>query len=180
MAFEEPVREQAKRRGNYRCSTCQRHHVHVQYLAPPSAGGTEEIENAIPLCAFCHHRHGDDPGLRERLREMRDAWWVRCERIREESGLIELNQALDRLRADYFSEATPGADRVGELRDLLRHTLEYIEAELTRAATLSELVAAAAAVSGSLDFFPCQACGYSVPSGTQTCSNCHSHVRVMI
>ncbi len=175
MGFEESIQEEAKRCGNYRCSACQRHFVHVHYIVPPSEDGSEDLENAIPLCAFCHHRHSDDPGLRDKLREMRDAWWARCQRVREGSGLIELNKKLDRLRADYFTEAAPGSERAVELRDLARHTLGYIEAELSAAATVPEIVAASAAVSGSLDFFPCQACGYSVPIGADRCSNCGSH-----
>ena len=172
MGFEESIKKEAKRRGNFRCAGCQKQFVEVQHIVPATEGGSDEIDNAIPLCAFCHHRHGDNPGLRDRLREMRDAWWARCEKSREGSGVIALNRKLDRLRADYLTDAAPEPERLMEIRDLLLDIIGDIESDVSSAGTVPEILAASTAVSGSMNFFPCPACGYSVPFGAEACANC--------
>ena len=170
--FEESIKKEAKQRGNSRCAVCQKQFVEVQHIVPPAEDGSDEIDNAIPLCAFCHHRHGDDPGLRDKLREMRNAWWARCADSREGSGVIELNQNLDQLRSDYLTDATVETERLAEIRDLLLDTIGAIESDVSSAGTVPEILAASTAVSGSMNFFPCPACGYSVPFGAVSCANC--------
>ena len=172
MGFEESLKKEAKRRGNFRCAVCQKQFVEVQHVVPPHEGGSDEIDNAIPLCAFCHHRHGDDPGLRDSLREMRDAWWARCQRSREGSGVIELNQKLDQLRADYLTEGGPEPERLVEVRNFLGDIIRDFESDLSSAGTVPEVLAVSTAVSGSMNFYPCPACGYSVPFGVEACANC--------
>ena len=170
--FEDSIKTEAKRRGNFRCAACQKQFVEVQHIVPPAEDGSDEIDNAIPLCAFCHHRHGDNPGLRDKLRGLRDAWWARCEQGREGSGVIELNQELDQLRADYMSDTALAPERVAEVKDLLLETIEGIRADVSSVDTVPEILAASTAVSGSMNFFPCPACGYSVPYGAEACANC--------
>ena len=175
MVFEEPIKKEAKRRGIFRCAACQKQFVEVQHIVPPAEGGSNEIDNAIPLCAFCHHRHGDDPTLRDQLRDLRNAWWARCRKSQEESGVIELNQRLDQLRADFLSDVALESERLAEIRDLLLETIKDIESDVSGAGTVPEILAVSTTVSGSINFFPCPACGYSVPFGAEACANCGGH-----
>lgn len=170
--FEESIKNEAKRRGNFRCAVCQKQYVEVQHIVPPAEDGSDEIDNAIPLCAFCHHRHGDDSGLRDKLRELRDAWWARCEEGREGSGFVELSQLLDQLRADYLTDTTLEPERLVQIRDLLLQTIGDIESDVSAADAVPDILAASTAISGSMNFFPCPACGYSVPYGAEACANC--------
>jgi len=83
------------------------------------------------------------------------------------SGVIELNRKLDRLRADYLTDAAPEPERLMEIRDLLLDIIGDIESDVSSAGTVPEILAASTAVSGSMNFFPCPACGYSVPFGAE-------------
>jgi uncharacterized protein (DUF3084 family) len=41
---------------------------------PQAQGGTDDIDNAAPLCQNCHDRFGANPEKRKEIRQMRD-WW---------------------------------------------------------------------------------------------------------
>lgn len=74
LAFPEPVKREVKRRAAFRCCRCQKIGVEIHHIVPESEGGSDDIDNAAPLCAKCHADYGDNPRKRTEIREMRD-WW---------------------------------------------------------------------------------------------------------
>ncbi len=75
MAFPERVKNEAKRKASFRCVICQKSFVEVHHIIPESEGGSNDLENAAPLCASCHDLYGGNPEKRKQIREMRDHWF---------------------------------------------------------------------------------------------------------
>ncbi len=80
VPFSEQVKSEAKRRANYTCVWCQssRDFVEVHHMTPQNAGGSDDLDNAAPLCPNCHTLIGSNPDMRRQLNERRDWWWARC------------------------------------------------------------------------------------------------------
>ena len=78
MPFSESVKQEAKKRSNFKCCVCQRTFVEIHHILPQAEGGSDELNNAAPLCGGCHQVYGGNPDLRKQLREMRDHWWQTC------------------------------------------------------------------------------------------------------
>ena len=74
MAFSEKIKNEVKKKAAFRCCRCQAIGIDVHHIIPVSKGGSDEIENAAPLCQNCHDQFGDNPKKRKEIREMRD-WW---------------------------------------------------------------------------------------------------------
>src|ERR1043166_8851083 len=87
MPFSEQTKQEAKRRAHYKCVICQESFLEVHHIVPQSEGGSDEIENAAPLCAGCHDRYGGNPEKRKQLREMRNNWWEFCQKKDTSVGL---------------------------------------------------------------------------------------------
>lgn len=79
MPFPHSVILEARKRARFRCVACQDLFVEVHHIQPESEGGSQQLDNAAPLCGSCHNKFGKNPTLRRQLREMRDAWWQECE-----------------------------------------------------------------------------------------------------
>jgi hypothetical protein len=75
MPFSERTKHIAKSRAAFRCCVCNKPFVEVHHLIPQSEGGSDELENAAPLCASCHDLYGGNPEKRKILTQMRDHWW---------------------------------------------------------------------------------------------------------
>lgn len=75
MAFSERTKLEAKKRSAFRCCICQKMFVEVHHIVPQAQGGSDDIENAAPLCSSCHDLFGGNPEKRKQIREMRDYWW---------------------------------------------------------------------------------------------------------
>jgi hypothetical protein len=55
MAFKETeVRDLLVETGRYCCICRKRHFVQIHHIIPSEQGGTDDIDNAIPLCPDCH------------------------------------------------------------------------------------------------------------------------------
>jgi len=78
MPFPEAVKREARRRARFRCVVCHDLFVEVHHMQSQSEGGSDDLDNAAPLCGSCHNKFGGNPTLRKQLREMRDAWWESC------------------------------------------------------------------------------------------------------
>ena len=75
MAFSEKTKLEARRRSAFRCVICQKPFVHIHHIIPQEFGGSDELDNAAPLCAGCHDTYGDSPSKRKQIRQMRDYWY---------------------------------------------------------------------------------------------------------
>jgi hypothetical protein len=52
--------------------------VEVHHIAPQEDEGSDEEDNAAPLCASCHEIYGANPTKRKFIREARDWWYETC------------------------------------------------------------------------------------------------------
>ena len=113
MGFSEKVKEEAKRKSDFRCVICQEPFVEVHHIIPQNEGDEDTIENAAPLCSRCHDLYGDNPAKRKQIPQMRDYWFEVMEK-RNKEGL----DALVPIASD--------PDRVNALRDkgiAIQHTV---------------------------------------------------------
>jgi hypothetical protein len=52
--------------------------VEIHHILPQAEGGSDEEDNAAPLCASCHETYGANPTKRKFIREARDWWYETC------------------------------------------------------------------------------------------------------
>jgi HNH endonuclease len=99
MPFPEHIKLEAKRKSDFQCCICKEPFVEVHHITPQAAGGSDDIDNAAPLCASCHDRYGGNPDKRKQVREMRDLWWEVCAERKKAPELIAFNQRLDQIQS---------------------------------------------------------------------------------
>ena len=61
MPFSEKVKLEVKRKAAFRCCRCQAIGIDVHHIIPESEGGSDDIDNATPLCQNQHDQFGDNP-----------------------------------------------------------------------------------------------------------------------
>jgi hypothetical protein len=63
-------------------------------------GGSDDIDNAAPLCQNCHARYGANPEKRTEIRQMRDWWYdvVKEKYHGDQSQFKKLDDALLQIR----------------------------------------------------------------------------------
>lgn len=81
MGFSEKVRKEVKEKAAFRCCRCQTIGVQVHHIIPTKDGGSDDIENAAPLCPNCHDYYGDNPSKRKKIKEMRNWWYKTAEKM---------------------------------------------------------------------------------------------------
>lgn len=74
MGFSEKVKLEVKKKAAFKCCWCQKVSVEVHHILPQKHGGSDDIENAAPLCSYCHTLLGDNPAKKKEITQMRD-WW---------------------------------------------------------------------------------------------------------
>jgi len=81
MAFSEKIKEEVLKKSAFQCCVCQATmlEVEVHHITPQKNGGSDNIDNAAPLCPNCHSIYGNDPNKRKRIRQKRDWWYGRIE-----------------------------------------------------------------------------------------------------
>lgn len=52
--FPEAVKKLVKEKAHFRCCRCQNIGVEVHHIIPEKDGGTDDVDNAAPLCQKCH------------------------------------------------------------------------------------------------------------------------------
>jgi len=78
--FPESVKELVRRKAHFKCCRCHEIGVEVHHIIPQKNGGSNDFDNAAPLCAKCHDDFGDNPTKRKTIKEMRDWWYEECEK----------------------------------------------------------------------------------------------------
>jgi len=74
--FSEKIKNDISKKAYYRCSICHRlETLDIHHIIPRSEGGSNEINNAAPLCKSCHIIYGSNPNKRNFIREKRDDWY---------------------------------------------------------------------------------------------------------
>jgi hypothetical protein len=94
--FSEATKLAVKRRAHFACCLCHDIGVEVHHIVPQGEGGTDEPDNAAPLCPSCHERYGANSTKRRFIREAREFWYEICSKrfASDVDRLSELEQAL--------------------------------------------------------------------------------------
>jgi 5-methylcytosine-specific restriction endonuclease McrA len=74
MPFPDQIRIEVRKKSAFRCCRCHEIGIDVHHIIPQCEGGSDDIENAAPLCQNCHDRFGDSAQKRKEIAQMRD-WW---------------------------------------------------------------------------------------------------------
>ena len=78
MPFSESLKEKIRKQSRGRCCICEDFPVEIHHIIPQAKGGSDNEDNAAPLCPTCHTIHGDNPKMRKQIRERRDSWFEQC------------------------------------------------------------------------------------------------------
>jgi len=86
-------------------------------------GGSDDIDNAAPLCQNCHARFGANPEKRTEIRQMREFWYdvVKEKYYGDQSSFEKLNEALLKVQANI--QASNQAD----MEKLRREVIEAVK-----------------------------------------------------
>ncbi len=118
MPFSEAVKLEAKRRSAFLCAACRRPFVEVHHIIPQAEGGPDDLDNACPLCAYCHDQVGGNPEKRKQLREMRDLQWELNAKQAQHPATVEFNQKLDNIQLHLSDSAKGQAEQQQALIDI--------------------------------------------------------------
>jgi len=123
MPFTEAVKLQVKKLADFRCCRCREIGIDIHHIIPQAEGGSDDIDNAAPLCQNCHDRYGANPEKRKEIRQMRDVWY---ELLKEKypGGQVtfeKLNEALLKVQANI--QASNQAD----MEKLRREVIEAVK-----------------------------------------------------
>ena len=75
--FPEATKEAVKKKAGFQCCRCRNVGIQVHHILPQGEGGSNDIDNAAPLCPNCHDYYGANPVKRKEITQMRD-WWYEC------------------------------------------------------------------------------------------------------
>jgi hypothetical protein len=117
MPFSQALKDQVKKLAAFRCCRCQEIGIDVHHIVPQAEGGSDDIDNAAPLCQNCHARFGANAEKRNEIRQMREFWYdvVKEKYHGDQSAIAKLNDTLvqlqtssqaemEKLRADVIEE----------------------------------------------------------------------------
>jgi hypothetical protein len=106
LAFSESLKRGVRRKAHFRCCLCQAVLVEVHHIVPEAEGGSDDQDNAAPLCASCHEMYGANPTKRKFIREARDWWYETCAK-RYAPGSDALADVVEAVLRDALMKALP-------------------------------------------------------------------------
>ncbi len=103
MPFTDKTRWEVKRRAHFKCCWCQqlKGSLDAHHIIPESEGGTNDIDNAAPLCKECHDTYGSNPSKRTEIRKRRDFWYEKCETILKHESIEQLEETFKIIQKTY-------------------------------------------------------------------------------
>ena len=122
MGFSESTKKEVREKAAFRCCRCQKIGVEVHHIIPQEHGGTDDIENAAPLCPNCHDDFGPNPEKRKVITHMRDWWYNKAKAmfgppVIPEATIEELNDNLIKWAkglSDFNTEIKPLLAKVSQ------------------------------------------------------------------
>lgn len=122
MPFLEPLKLQVRRMAG--CCRCHAIGVEIHHIHPEAQGGSDEIDNAAPLCPNCHDWFGANPEKRKHIREMRD-WWYE---VIQEKYPTEGQSRFEKLNETILKTQHAGKTELDELRKELIQEIRAVRA----------------------------------------------------
>jgi HNH endonuclease len=131
MPFSEATKLEAKRRAHFSCVVCHQPFVEVHHILPQAAGGSDDLDNAAPLCSSCHDLFGGNPDKRKQIREMRDLWYELCETRFRDSPTLKLAEAVDEIKGRQHEQGALLSDIKHLLGSFYTNQSQYVMAAST-------------------------------------------------
>jgi len=124
MTFSEKLKTELRKQADFRCCICHNIGVEIHHIIPLKENGSDDVENAAPLCPSCHDLYGSNPDKRRFIRETRDSWFEILEKRKEDmvafwggfSNLAErlpTKEELLEVKADIISAISLARDSSG-------------------------------------------------------------------
>jgi Zn finger protein HypA/HybF involved in hydrogenase expression len=182
MAFSEKIKLEVKQKADFKCCRCRSIGVQVHHIVPQENGGSDNIENAAPLCPNCHDYFGANPKKRKEITQMRDYWYKRVSEIYTPKSiplekLLAIDTTLEEIRTS--TQALPELKAL--LREVAENTIDNMTAG-TAVVTASGIVNTSTATSATSTKLgdrvhanmECKNCRTSIGLliGTNKCPNC--------
>ena len=133
MAFSETTKLEVRRKANFRCCRCQQVGVEVHHIMPKKDFGTDDIDNAAPLCPTCHKYFGNDPEQRKEIKQMRDHWYEIAKTQFSQSLKVTVNINELVLKTQKHPESVE--DLKVELRQYMHGIIDSIKPDNSTSAT---------------------------------------------
>ncbi|MDD3066560.1 MAG: HNH endonuclease [Candidatus Gracilibacteria bacterium] len=180
MAFPESIKLEVKKKAAFRCCWCQNVSVEIHHIIPEKDKGSDDIDNAAPLCPSCHSLLGDNPMKRKEIKEKRDWWYEEAKKMF--SGAVGLD-VLEKI-SNSMEEIKEGQKDFSELKTLLKEvankSIESITKE-TASTTASGIINAVQATTLGDKVhanFVCRNCGTRIGLliGSNNCPNCKTPI----
>ena len=151
MPFSEKLKLKVKQKAAFRCCRCQNIGIDVHHIIPIKDGGTDDIDNAAPLCQNCHDQFGDNPTKRKEIIQMRYWWYKRCEQKYSNKNYDELRllEGIDKKLEDIRKGQSDISDLKMMLKQLTNKFIDNITPEVVYTAA-SGIVNASTASSENL------------------------------
>lgn len=128
MGFSEKIKKGVKTKAAFRCCRCQEIGIEVHHIIPQAQGGSDEFENAAPLCSQCHANFGSNPDKRKELALMRDWWYERVEKKfgKEDPRYAEMESNLSVL----LSSQKETSESIVEIKSILAKYLDVLVSQI--------------------------------------------------
>ncbi len=174
MSFDENTKKEVKEKAAYFCCICQKPSVSVEvhHIIPQKDGGKDTTDNAAPLCPTCHADYGDNPKKRKGIKERRDWWYEKVnkmysEKITNQEQVGKIYSLLEKTRTSVIAEQKQyGEDLKRELKVIMNQAIDNMTPE-TSDITTSGVIATA--FSSITEFVP-------PPVDDKICINCHKKI----
>ncbi|MFH0889036.1 MAG: HNH endonuclease signature motif containing protein [Planctomycetota bacterium] len=102
--FPDKIKQEVKRKSAFRCCRCHEIGIDVHHIIPESQEGSNDIDNAAPLCQNCHDRYGNNPSKRTEIKQMRDWWYEVVKEKYYSAKEFDLLAELDQKISQYHQE----------------------------------------------------------------------------
>lgn len=189
MGFPENIKEEVKKKSNSRCCMCHIFILEIHHIIPLSEDGSNEIENAAPLCPNCHTSYGNNPDFRKSIRQMRNHWYEQCAKSDLPPAQIELTEKIDKLYDEFLEQKDNQKEQSELLEQLTDHVAGYFNEQakqISKSGSIDKLVSiSSVAISGTTvgsfisphaEESQCVSCGLLVSQGYAYCPYCGGQI----
>ena len=121
MPFSERIKLEVKKKAKFRCCRCQSIWPEIHHIIPEKDGGSDDEDNATPLCPNCHTILGDNPWKRKEIRQMRDWWYQEAETMFfQRADFINIEEKIDGLLSSVMETSKEQTEELTNLKSTLK------------------------------------------------------------
>lgn len=133
MAFSEEIKLNVKKKSMFRCCRCQSIGIDVHHIIPKKDNGPDTFDNAAPLCQNCHDQFGDNPIKRKEIRQMRDNWYERVQKMYPEQvdSLIPMFEKINQNFEDLQKNKSENDSDISEIKTTLKEMMNKVIDNMT-------------------------------------------------